>query len=161
MHLSKNSGFTLIEMVVTVVIVVILGAIAIPTFSNLMSQNKLTGTANELLGAVSSARTEAIKNRSQVTLTPKNGSWINGWEIKVTATNNVVLERDAFNNSLSSSSQANKGAVTFNTNGFVNGSNPWGTGGVVFCDSKGKGRKVVLSISGSAKIQKVDSSCSV
>ncbi|WP_285834464.1 GspH/FimT family pseudopilin [Kangiella sp. TOML190] len=158
----NTKGFTLIELMVTISLVAILAAIAVPSFDSLIKANRLTGTANELLGAISSARSEAIKNRSQVTLAPKAGSWINGWTVTVTSNNDTVLDRNAFNNFLTSSSSGSKGTVTFNTNGFVAAPNPWGNNdGVTFCDDNGKGRKVVLSISGSAKVQKIDTACSV
>jgi type IV fimbrial biogenesis protein FimT len=66
--IMKNSaltkGFTLVELMVAVAVLIIAATIAVPAFSSLVQGNRLTAGANQLLSAFHSARSEAIK-RSQ------------------------------------------------------------------------------------------------
>jgi type IV fimbrial biogenesis protein FimT len=82
----KVSGFTLIELIITVTIVGILTVIAIPTFNTVISSNRLTVYSNEFVGALNLARSEAVKRGTQVTvrrLGPTTTNWQWGWEVFV------------------------------------------------------------------------------
>jgi type IV fimbrial biogenesis protein FimT len=57
-------GFTLIELLVTLAVAVVLIMIAVPSFTNITVSNKLTTTANDLVGAINTARMEAIKRNA-------------------------------------------------------------------------------------------------
>jgi type IV fimbrial biogenesis protein FimT len=57
-------GFTLTELMVTLTVMVILVAIAIPSFNRLILSNRLTTTANDMVGAINSARMEAVKRNA-------------------------------------------------------------------------------------------------
>lgn len=62
----REQGFTLVEMVITLVVAAILFAVAIPSFNNLINSNRLTTGANTLIGALNTARMEAIKRNGSV-----------------------------------------------------------------------------------------------
>lgn len=60
-------GFTLLELMVTVAVLAIVISVAVPSFVNLVNNNRLTAQSNEILAALLLARTEAIKrNESMV-----------------------------------------------------------------------------------------------
>lgn len=59
-------GFTLVELVITLVVAAILFAVAIPSFNNLINTNRLTTATNTLVGALNTARMEAIKRNGSV-----------------------------------------------------------------------------------------------
>lgn len=56
-----ESGFSLIELMITLVVGSILLAVAVPSFQSLMTSNKLTATTNTLVFSLQTARSEAIK----------------------------------------------------------------------------------------------------
>lgn len=58
---TAQFGFTLIELVITVSIAAIVLAAAIPSFREIIQNNRITAQANELVTAFNLARSEAIK----------------------------------------------------------------------------------------------------
>ena len=65
-----QQGFSIIELLVTLVIVSILLSIAGPQFSAFMSNNRMAATINDMNSSLHLARTEAIKRNSFVSLCP-------------------------------------------------------------------------------------------
>ena len=70
----KHRGFTLIELMITLVVAAVLMAIAIPSFTYLSVSSKLTASANDVITATSSGRIEAIKRNARV-LVNQNGDF--------------------------------------------------------------------------------------
>ncbi len=94
-----QSGFTLIEAMVTVAVLAIVIGVAIPNFTSLISANKLTAQSNELLAALTVARSEAIKQNQSILLCHSStgvlcndapaGGW-QGWLIRRTDNTEVI-----------------------------------------------------------------------
>lgn len=76
-------GFTLVELLVSIVVVVILATMAVPSFNDLIVRNRLAADTNEIVAGINYARSEAIKRRDQVSsiLTSSGGG--NGWLLEV------------------------------------------------------------------------------
>src|SRR5690349_9752111 len=62
-----SRGFTLIELMVSIFVLGILTALAVPSFVGMMNRNRLASQSNELLAAVQYARIEAIRTNAKVT----------------------------------------------------------------------------------------------
>jgi type IV fimbrial biogenesis protein FimT len=83
---KPNSGFSLIELMVTITVLAITLAIAVPAFSGVIGESKLRSQAGELQSALAFARTEAIRlNQSVVFCHSSNGQTCStpsssGWE---------------------------------------------------------------------------------
>jgi type IV fimbrial biogenesis protein FimT len=81
------AGFTIIELLVVVTMVVILGALAIPAFTNVTTANRVSSQINGLLGDIQYARAEAIKEGLSVGICSStdgatcsgSNTWSYGW----------------------------------------------------------------------------------
>lgn len=62
------AGFTLVELMVTVSVLAIIAAIAYPSFTSVINGNRLAGAANDLLGDLQYARSEAIRRSARVVI---------------------------------------------------------------------------------------------
>lgn len=131
----RACGFTIIELMITVAVASILLAIAVPSFNQMIVSGRLTTQANEMVGAMSMARSEAIRRNASVTLcradsdTTTNcvtatGNWQN-WIIRTNG--GTVVRRgpvNTFNGTLVMTSTLVTDQVVFGPDGLAN------TGGV-------------------------------
>lgn len=68
--MSRQSGFTLIEAMVTVSLAAIVLGIGIPSFQSLVTRSRISSETVELIALLNSARQTAIVQRQRVTLCP-------------------------------------------------------------------------------------------
>ena len=94
---KSHTGFTLVELLMTLVIASIVVTLAVPAFTETIRNNRLTTQANELITALNVARSEAIKRRSNVTVcissdqaTCTGGNWQDGWIVRNDSDNQVL-----------------------------------------------------------------------
>jgi len=86
-------GFTLIELLVTLTLVSILLSTAVPSFIELIKDNRLVAQINEFVATVNFARSEAIKRGLSVRVTSSSGNnWANGWQVWVDLNNNEIFD---------------------------------------------------------------------
>lgn len=82
-RLLLTTGFTLLELIITVSIAGLLAAVAIPSFNKAISSNRLTAQTNDFVTALNLARSEAIKRGRNVLLTKTGINWEDGWQVFV------------------------------------------------------------------------------
>ncbi|WP_434679658.1 GspH/FimT family pseudopilin [Pseudomonas sp. R1-18] len=101
-------GFTLVELLVTVSLVGILAAIAIPNFSSTIRNNKIDTEVSDLQRALNYARLEAINRGVTVRVAPVNGAdWATQLQVVAIASQTVLRLVPA----LSSGGVLNSGGV--------------------------------------------------
>lgn len=157
---SGVAGFTVVELMVTVMCAAILAAVAVPSFQSTINNGRLSAASNELLASLQTARMEALRyNRRTIVCLSTNPTATNptcaaanetnatGWITFVDANRNgdynpgVAQERllrvstmPAKVHVLGSSNIPDKVSVTFRADGFArNASNDTYTGAFSIC----------------------------
>lgn len=88
-HASRQLGFTLIELMVTIGIAALLLGIAAPSFREMAVRNRLSTYTNELISTINVARSEAVRRGTTVTICSSKdaascaGTWNDGWIVFV------------------------------------------------------------------------------
>ena len=80
-------GFTLIELMATLLIAAIIVTFAVPGFRSMVERNRVAAAVNQLVGGVAFARSAAVTRATPVTLCPsttgtscnKTVPWQDGW----------------------------------------------------------------------------------
>jgi len=88
----KNAhGFTLVELLITILVAALLMALAIPAFHSFVENNRIAASTNQLVSALAVARSEGIHRREDVVLCSStnpaalvptcaaSASWETGW----------------------------------------------------------------------------------
>ena len=127
----RSVGFTLVEMLTTLSVIVILLSIASPGLASLTSSNALSAAQGELAAAMMLARGEALKRGAQVGLVatdPVRGAEFNGgWTVFVDANGNGVLDggeaivrtQPAFRGDMRVTTAGGETLLAFNGRGFL------------------------------------------
>lgn len=68
----RQMAFTLMELMLTLTIAALILAIGVPSFGEFRRNNRMVGVANDFLGTVQTARTEAVKRQIPVAVCPSN-----------------------------------------------------------------------------------------
>lgn len=81
-----TTGFTLVEMMVTIIVLAIMATIATSAYTSVIAGARISGEINALLGGLNLARSEAIKRGQSTSLCPQSGAvcgtgsdWSSGW----------------------------------------------------------------------------------
>ncbi|HSN00539.1 MAG TPA: GspH/FimT family pseudopilin [Rudaea sp.] len=166
--MRKQSGFTLIEALVTMTVAVILTAMAAPSFKLTFQNNRMISQSNDLLGALVYARSEAIELNQNVTICASSDgktcgtSWAQGWIVcqdddatppgvtDCSGASTVLRVHGALsgNNTLTSTFG---GSVVFQKSGTTTAT---GDGTFSICDSRGagSGSSLWLTLTGLARL---------
>lgn len=85
---SSVYGFTLVELMVTLSVAAIMITMAVPSFTSMTKNNRLTTQTNQLVTALNLARSEAINRRTTIDVVATNSSnsaneWGQGWKVEI------------------------------------------------------------------------------
>jgi type IV fimbrial biogenesis protein FimT len=127
--LNRVSGYTMVELIITVAVGSVLLMVAVPTFFWVTNSNRVAAEINGLLGDLQFARGEAVKEGQNVTVcVSTNGTtcagtntWQSGWIVFSTANNTVLRVQNQFTSTDTFVASNAVGTITFNRDGYANG----------------------------------------
>jgi len=99
--MRRNPGFTLIEMLVVITILVILITVLVPSFTSSVQGVNLKTQIGDFASALTYARSESVKRGVRVTVCPSSDqatcggggvNWESGWVVFVDSNNNFSLD---------------------------------------------------------------------
>jgi len=106
-HRTRTTGFTVVELMVVIAIIAIVIAFGIPSYTSVITQNRMAGEINDLTTDIELARSAAVKQGLTVTICPSsdptatpganapscNGSseWNTGWIVFMDVTGNQTF----------------------------------------------------------------------
>lgn len=90
MHRKRHSGFTLLELMVTLAIAAIIVSFGVPGFKSFIQNSRATTHTNDLVTALNLARSEATRRGTAVTVCSStdaascngSGDWSTGWVVR-------------------------------------------------------------------------------
>lgn len=87
------NGFTLIELIVTIALVAILMAVAVPNLMTFQRNSQLTTFANNMLATINMAKSEAMKRGRDIVIAPLVGSnWKTGMIVFIDTNNDRTYQ---------------------------------------------------------------------
>jgi len=79
----RSRGFTIIEILMVVAILGIFAGLAAPSMADLLAATSIRGASSDLYTSLITARSEAIKRRSNATVAPVGANWNSGWTVTI------------------------------------------------------------------------------
>lgn len=166
--LRIQTGFTLIELMITVAIMSIMLTVGLPSFQSLIASSRVTSTTNAMVSALQLARSEALRQHKSVVVAHKqSGTWQDGWDVfvdlnddEIPQENEQILASTIFDSVKATVTikSSYSDFVIYDATGRVSSSSSGTIGGnFTFCSS-GTYRKVTIAGTGRIRIE-IPSSC--
>ncbi len=167
-----GKGFTLVELIMALGILGLTMAFAVPSFVNLISNNRISSSASDFVGALQLAKAESAARTSPATICKKNiagtgcvttGDWQQGWIVfsdlngnaAVDAGDAVVLNHEALDSQITFNGTAGvTNSITFNPSGRTSIT---GTQVLIMCDARGfaeSAKGILVTITGRGNVMK-------
>lgn len=149
-QMSKQQGFSLIELMAVIVVIGITLRIGVPSYQAFITNSNLTTYTNNFVTAVSLARTEAVRAGRNINIVSANANWAaSGWNIADSFDGSVLR---AFSNTTTALTMIDKSTaraqtITFDRRGFLVAP----TTAIIMdvCKESGeKGRQILLNVTG-------------
>ncbi len=179
--MDTHRGFTIIELMITILIVSILLAVGVPSMQTMIMDNRLTTAANNFLTELNLARSEAVKRGARVVVCRTNApnatppvcgagtanTWSDGWVTFVDDNQDgnydagevLVRISEGVEGNLALMADATaETALLFNADGsFGNGANAV----LALCDDRGaaEGRDITIGLTGRPNISRPAADC--
>ena len=142
---GPSGGFTLVELMITIAVLAIVLAVAVPSFQGIINRNRLVSASNEVVAALQLARMEAIRRNGRVELCPStNGTSCSGsdWTrmiVRVVSDGTVVRDIRVTGRGIvlkGSSNTNSNNRIAFVPSGMARvGSGTASTGGISVCSA--------------------------
>ena len=130
---NKQSGFTLIEMMIVIAILGIFAGIAIPNYLSYMPKHRLNGAARQVMGDLMAARMQAVSQNTTVTV-----AYVSDRKYKISTEEKTINYSNVTISSFPDISFYSRGTATNRT--------------ITLTNSTSLGKKVTVALTGRVKI---------
>lgn len=181
MRLPAQTGFTVVELMISIVVAAVLLALASPSFVEFTKNRRITAQANEFVSTLSLARSEALKRVSRVTVcassngTSCTGGWNQGYLVFNDDNNNgsvdggesilKVVSALAGANTLNGITGTVASYVSYVSSGHSKlTSGAFQSGSIALCDDRGvsHGRAITVNVTGRVRVESTEpTSCAL
>lgn len=124
---NKSRGFSLIELMVSVVVMAILASVAVPSFQSWLRNTQIRNAAESITNGLQKARAEAVSRNTKITFVLGADT---GWTVTVVSTATDIERRLAAEGSKNVTRTvlpATSSTVTFNSFGLIDAANADGS----------------------------------
>lgn len=137
---SDSAGFTLLELLVTITIVGIIMAIAVPSFQNTIQDSRRNAALSEFRESIQLARDEAVARNASLTLCASNdgstcsnaNTWEKGYVLRTASGGTLIKSNGALHGSQTLRATNGSSAIVFSSNGLIRT-----TDSFRLCDARG------------------------
>lgn len=140
-----QEGFTLVEMMLVVAVLAVLGALAMPSFTTMIANQRVSSAAQELQTLLQYARAEGVYKRTQSTVTASDQKW----QAKV----GTQVLREATLSDAVSVEAGSSGGVVFDVTGQARPASGGGTSYMVSVSGTNASRVQCLTVTGAGLVR--------
>ena len=156
----RNKGVTALELMLAVLVLAIVLAFSVPSFSNLLKDNRIETRTSEFATDLAFARSEAIKRRAKIEVSAATweptqpASWSKGWTVSDVTSQAVLRASSATSNETFDNAEGIT-QLTFLPNGYIklSGINATATT-FQLCDDRHSEYGQVIHVSASGQIER-------
>lgn len=149
--MNRFRGFTLVELIITMALVAVLLALAVPGMTPLIRSNRLATEANKFITMLNFARSEAIKRNSNVDVVAAGGSWTGGLSVSLAADGTVLRTANAIRHNFTLTTVGGVTTLQYLPSGRSNVTETF-----VLCETSGEpGRQIDINITGRISVQTI------
>ena len=161
--MKKNSGFTLLELMVTMTLISLVMAIGIPSMRDFIKNDRLVTQINTMVGHLAYARSEAVTRHLPVIICASSNltscssnNWAEGWILFVDTDSNsdfsagedMLRQQQPLSGGVTFTSSVGS-VVTYDERGFA----PDSIGTFSLCDDRGTETMKSISISATGRVR--------
>lgn len=153
---NKIKGFSLIELMISVLVIAILASVAVPSFQSWLRNTQVRNAAESIANGLQKARAEAVSRNTKTTLVLGADT---GWSVNVVSPASVIEQRLAAEGSKNVTRTvlpATSSTVTFNSFGLIDAANADGSAPFTRVDLAATGSsqplRVTIGTGGNAKM---------